>query len=145
MTNLKKKNWYALLEQYNRLVEEKEFNENLYDKASLSQVKNDILQYMKRFEPKFRADLIGRVINLNTQGVRADYAEAIFRNEWAGRWAGRADNIIAAINEERIITKEDMEDSYYGLRFFCGRLNLWQFAVVSTCVLIGAFVVYTMP
>ena len=120
MTN-KKKAWYDLLEQYNRLIKEKEYNKNLVNTEFLEGIKEKILHYLREDAIK-RAEAEAQMLamDISKQGFKNTVAKNMVLGSWVVKWAVKADNIIAAVNEEHIIAKEDMENSYYGLRFFGG-------------------------
>lgn len=141
----KEKAWYDLLEKYNCLIEEKGYKPDPYDKERLEEVKGKILHSLcEDFYVKGKSDVIDLNKYLSQGGFRAEYRVDVFENSWISGWAKRADNIIASVNEERTITKEDMEDSYYGLRFFNGQVNAWQFGVILAGVMVVVSVLYVV-
>lgn len=129
-TTMKKRDWYALLDEYNRLVEEKNYNVMIVNTESFTEKKEAIIAYLTKKYCAAEADMIGIVRDLSQDGYGRTVAEKIFYDEFAVKWAKKAENIIAAVKEGNPIEKTDIEESFYGIRFYNGRLNLLQFIIL---------------
>jgi len=116
----KEKSWYDLLEQYNHFIEEKMYNKNILEEADYWQVRRKILNYLHKTYNKAEGDLQGyyRVLLDREQNIMiADYK---YSNSRPMKWMKKADNIFASLQRHQLIDKADIENSYYGLRFFNG-------------------------
>lgn len=128
---MKKKEWYNLLNEYNDLVKAKEYNKAFVDADNLDTAKGKILHYLQEEAGIIcEADAQGYAMSLAKMGLHERAALKAFSDSWVVKWARKAENIISAVKEERTIEETDIKESYYGMRFLDGRVDLKQYLLI---------------
>lgn len=135
---MRKKEWYELLEKYNRLVEERTFNEYVFEKDAYREIRRKLLNYLRTAYLKAEADEYRNLKVLRAQAV----FPWVIENECSKylRWKKKADNIFASLEANQPINKADMEDSYYDTSVLVELVSKWPYIVLAVAA--GVMLLY---
>lgn len=121
------KKYYVLLEEYNKLISQKEFNEHLCNKGRLQEVERTLVSNMKASLNHILADYIEE----RKYGIVSSRLEMKY-NQIA--------NLISKVEKEDILAVSDYEDTYYKPRFIFGLTIQQTLVLFVVAVIISLFV-----
>lgn len=135
---MKKKEWYELLNQYNELIEQKSYNAAFADAERLTDIKKKIEDYIETSCKFLEAELAALSNDYAKMGLRPQVAKENIKKSWYARWAHKGDKILQSIQNEAEIDAEHIEDSYYEVRWYGGRLSTGQLVLLLSAVMVIA-------
>lgn len=137
--SMKKKEWYELLDEYNRLVEEKKFNEKAFDKETYFEIREKITHYLNVAYDKAAFDAKEHWLSLCNKEPNPLIVEHRHSKSRSVSWMKKADKIFASLEAHQLIDKADMEDSYYDTSIFSDLVKMWPYmALIVAAVVVLA-------